>query len=212
MKISNIKLEICNWKFVIGNSWRSQVGFSLVELVIVIILAGIAGTILVSIFVQNNGVFYTQTAKVNQGLSLNNTSTEIQEVLRAANGIASNNPIGSPQYSTNSTTLVLTLASIDSLGNVIEGKYDYIIITRDAQKAYILKKIVFPDPSSSRKGENLVLATKLSQIEFKYLDNSGNPVSPLSASKVNYIINLSEKASYGTENASASSVINLRNN
>jgi hypothetical protein len=138
--------------------------------------------------------------------------SEISEAIKHASSIV---PIsqGDPQYLTGLETIVLALPAIDAQGNVIGETFDHLIISKDPQNPKILRKLLQKDSSSARKGENKVLATKLSKINFYYLDAEGKTVSPAGASKINFVLNLNEATGLNkSEDSSSSSQVNLRNN
>ncbi len=187
-------------------------GFSLVEVLLVVTVSSIAGVLLLTIFTQNNGLFIQQSARVAQGLNLNDSVTEISDSIKYAASIV---PIsqGNPQYTTGLETIVLALPSLDAQGNIIDQTFDHLIITKDLQNPKILRKLLQKDASSSRLYINKVMTTRLSKINFYYLDQEGKSVSPSGASKINFVINLKEVTGLNrNEDSSSSSQVNLRNN
>lgn len=187
-------------------------GFSLPEVILISGVASVAGVLLAYILVQNSGLFISQTSKISQGVSVNDAVAQMRELIQSSSAVVSTNAIGSPTYTTSSDTLVVTLPAIDSLGNVISNVYDYGVIAKNSQNPKILRKIIFKDPLSSRINANQILTTNLTNITFVYFDDSGNTVSPQAATKINFTINLDEKAGYSNQGSSASGQINLRNN
>lgn len=186
-------------------------GFTLIEVLVAAATAAVAGILLITVLVQNNGLVYDQSAKVSQTLSLNDAASNINDLIKNASAIVATNLVGSPTYTTSNTTLVLALPSLDSSGNIISDTFDYAVIARDPS-SQVLRKIIFKAPSSIRRVENIVLANKLDSVTFSFLDDNGNSVSPTAASKINYTINLKQKIGVGSEQSSASGQINLRNN
>ncbi len=186
-------------------------GFTLIEVLVAAATASVAGVLLITVLVQNNGLVYDQSAKVSQSLNLNDTTSQINDLVKNASAIVTTNLIGSPTYTTNAATLVLSLPSLDASGNIISDTFDYAVITKDSDPQ-ILKKIIFKAPASTRKVENKVLASKLDAVSFLYLDDNGNTVSPTAATKINYTINLKQRIGVGNEQSSTSGQINLRNN
>lgn len=186
-------------------------GFGLIEVLIGIALAGIVGTLLVSLLVQNQGLYIRQSSKVSQGINLNDAKAEINDSIKVSSGIVTNNPIGSPQLTTGSDAIVLSLPSINSQGQKIEQTFDYIVIYQDSAAAVVRKKL-FVVPQSSRQTEDKVLAKGVSALEFVYKDSIGNIVSATSASKVNFTITLLDTSGYGQQQLSQSGEVNLRNN
>lgn len=188
-------------------------GLSLLEILIGIAIAGICGAILVSIMFQTNGVFFQQTVGISQGLSLNNSSSQINDLISLSQSVAQNYPATLPsQYTTGLNTLVLALPSINSSGNVIDNTFDYAVISSDSTIPQVLRKQIFPNNLSSRKAENKVLSTSLSQIKFLYFNDSGIQVPPSQATKINFTINLSEATGSKGKISSASGQVNLKNN
>lgn len=191
---------------------KKNPGFTLIELLIIITVSVIAGSLLVATLVTSNSLFINQSSKVSQGLSLNDSVSEISELIKLSSSIVPSYPVSSPQYFTNDHTLVLAIPSIDTSGQVIVDTYDYTVIAKDTNKPNILRLNLFPDPTSSRKSQNKVLATNLSEITFIYLDNNNNPISIAQAVKVNFTINLTENNGLSSQTGSASGLINLKNN
>lgn len=191
---------------------RANRGFTLVEILAAISVTVIAGYLLLATLVQTNTNFLDQNSQIKEGLGLNDTTTIINESIKSAAAVAASSPT-TPVYNSGATTLVLALPSIDASGNIIGGVFDYLVVTRDSSIPTILRQIIFPNlPQSSRKAQNRVLLTDLSLIHFTYLDSNGNGVTPSSAAKVNYVINVSERVGLSARASSASSEINLRNN
>lgn len=188
-----------------------NLGFGMVEMVVVLAIFGIAGTILISVLVQNNNIASTQSVKVSQGLSLNDSISQINSLIRSAAFIALNYPAETPEYVSGQDTLILALPSLDSNGQVISSTYDYAVVTRDSSNPEHFKKIVFPSAVSSRKSEDVTLIQTLSLIKFNYIDSAGLATTPNLAAKVEFIINVSEKAGSEEEESSRSGEVNLRN-
>lgn len=174
-------------------------------------IAVVVGVLLIQILVQNNGLFYQQQAKVSQGLSLNDATSEIGSDIKSSSGVASGYPASSPTTLSSLGSLVLLLPSIDSSGNVISNTYDYLVITQDSKNNQILREITYPDPSSSRPSGNKVLVNNLSLINFYYLDSNGNGVSPASATQVRFVLNVLDNFGNNNKQSSSSAQITLRN-
>lgn len=184
---------------------------SLVELLIAVSISAVAIVILASMFVNNNSLFFQQSTKVSQGLSINDALTQISKDIRSAAFIAGSYTQSTPSYTTGEETIVIAIPAIDSNGKNLVNVYDYIVITKDPSSQKILRRHLFPDAASSRSSSKSVLATNLSLIKFSYLDNNNVNVTPQNATKVLYTINFSEKAGLSIEESSRSGEINLRN-
>lgn len=190
---------------------NSSTGFTLIEAIIGIAASSLVGILLISALVQNNGLFSQQTANINQGLNLTTAAGQISEVVKYSSSVEVSYPSASPQYISNSNTLVLSLPSLDSSGNNLEDIYDYAVITKDSQNVSILRKMIFPNAQSTRKSSNQVLTTRLAAINFYYYDIDGKIVSPSSAAKVGFALSQKEKAGSGNIQSSTSAQINLKN-
>lgn len=191
---------------------KHQKGISLVEVLLGAAAMGIIGTILVTIMVNGSGILYSQNTKINQSLALNNVNSELHDTIQYASSIVGSFVNGSNSFTTSASTLVFQMPSVLANGNVIDGKFDTIVISADQQKPQLLKKRIYPDPSSSRKNETATLISNLSQIHFSYLSSTGATVTPTAASTIEYSVKIAEKSSYGSKESSISGSVNLRNN
>lgn len=190
---------------------RSCQGFSLMETLIVVGTSSIIGVVLISLFVQNNSVFHNQSVRTSQNISSNDAYAHISEAIRQASAISAsyNAP---PTYTTNANTLVLQLPAVNSSGAIIADVYDYMIITRDSQNPTLLKEIVYPNGQSARPASNQIIAKDVSSVVFYYLDSNHAPITPINATSINFVINLSTLISNKPQQSSVSGQINLRNN
>jgi len=186
-------------------------GFTLIELLVSVSIMVVAIYLLIVILTQNNVIFFKQRASFNQGMSLNDASGIISDSIKQSSSIAVSSPT-IPIYSTSVNSLVLQVPAIDNAGNVISNVYDYFVIAADNTIPTVLRLQVFPTSPSTRKNQNRVLATNLSTIRFLYLNPSGVQVSPVTASKINYTINLKDRAGLNSQQSSIMAEINLRNN
>lgn len=185
-------------------------GFTLVEILIASAISLIVGIFLLSILINNNGIFYKQNAIINEGLSLNDALSEIDKNIRQAANIEISYPPDSPFYTTDAHTIILKLPALGTEG-VLNNVYDYVVITKDIDKDNILRKKVFPNPSSIRKAEDLVLTAILDAIDFGYFNKLGEAVNPNLATSVS--TTLSVKSGYGAidSNRSSTAITTLKN-
>src|SRR5579884_1858498 len=175
-------------------------------------IAGIAGAILIALLVQNNGLFYSQSARINQGVALNDSVTSISNDIRSSSAVVAGYPIASPTTVSGANSIVLQYPSIDSSGNVIDQTFDYLTLTQDSSNSHILREQIFPNAQSTRKSGNKVLTTNLSSINFSYYDDSGHTITPSAATKVGFSVILLNNVAGHPQQSSGSAVINLRNN
>lgn len=185
-------------------------GFTLVELIIAAAITLVVGIFLLSILVNNNGLFYKQNALVSEGLSLNDSVSIINKNIMQASAIVASYPESTPLFTSNTETLILKFPSLEN-GEMVENTYDYIVFYKDTENPKLLKMQIFPDDSSDRVASTSILTTILQNIEFSYLDKNGNVVLPISAASVG--VNLTVLAKTGSigSSRSSTSITNLRN-
>lgn len=189
-------------------------GLSLIELLISVTIAIAVGGLLIGIMVNNTGVYYDQAAKIQQGLGSNDALLSIRANIKQAAGVAVAYPeSGAATYTSGASELVLKLPSIDSLGNVVENTYDYVIYYTAMQSAASqLHFRIIPDGASSRKETNQILSSNVNNIVFDYFDSSNQVVSPAGAAKIKATLYLNRIANGATTVEMNFSEASLRNN
>ncbi|MBI4038190.1 hypothetical protein HY387_00855 [Candidatus Daviesbacteria bacterium] len=184
-------------------------GFTLVEVLTIMAVGTVVAVLLVSILVNNTGLFYQQSSRVSQGLGLNDSMENIREVIKGAQSVASGFPEAPPQsYTSSATTLVLKLPSIDASGFVLTDFFDYAVYTKETDK---LRYQLLPNSQSSRKSADLILTNNVDSILFQYFASNGQEVLPTAAVKVSLSLTLKQKAGASFEVSTATTEANLRN-
>lgn len=186
-------------------------GFTLLELLVTVGVSSLVGFLLVLILIQNNRLFTSQSNKITHGLKLIDAQKIISNDIKGSSGVVSSYPSPSPNYFSSNSSLVLAVPAVDSSGNTITSVYDYFIFSKDPSYNNVLRKLVFKDPLSTRNNESMVLLTNLDKINFTYLDKSGNSVSPTTASKINFYINVKSTSGLINQVSSSSGEAILRN-
>lgn len=187
-------------------------GWSLLEVLISVTIAAVAGGLIINLMVSSNKLFFDQSAQISHGLSLNQAKLEITDLIKSCAGIVTQYPVsGVAQYTTDSNTLVIKLPAISSGGDVIESVYDYAVIEADTAKPTVLRKQIFKSTGSYRNPENKVLSTSLANLYFNYLDINNVPVAVDQAVRVNFIITLSTKSGFAENESSGSGTVNIKN-
>lgn len=177
-------------------------GLSLIEVLVAMGIATIAGVLLVVLIVSSAGLFSKESSKVQTGLNSNDALAALRGSIKQANTVASQFTSGQTTYTTGITQLVLKVASIDSANNIIANTYDYFVFYLDQK---FLRFKVFPDVLSSRKTADQIFSNSIDSLKLQYF-NSANPpveVSPTSASRVRMSITMKQDT--------ATSEANLRN-
>lgn len=191
---------------------KTERGWSLIEILIVMTVAAVAGGLLINLMVSSNRLFFDQSAHISQGLSLNQTELELTDLIKVSAGVVAQYPVsGSPLYTTDSNTLIIKLPALSATGGVIESVYDFAVIEPDAVKPEVLRKQIFKDSASFRKAENKVLSTNLNALTFNFLDANNNPVSPALAERISFIISLSTKSGFSEKESIGSGTVNIKN-
>lgn len=168
-------------------------GLTLIEVLVTMGIATVAGVLLLVIIVNSAGLFTDQSSKVSAGLSVNDAFSRIKTGIKQASAISDES--GPNQ-------LVLRVLSTDSAGNIIENTYDNFIFMVDQKNLHF--KII-RNPLSFRSSGDSILAGNVDSLNFQYFNSLNPPVEviPASASKIR--INLTVKTNTDTAEA------NLRN-
>lgn len=191
---------------------KNQFGISLIEILVGLTVTAIAGFLIIGLTVSSNNIFYKQSIQVSQGLSINQATLEITDLIKSSAGVVTQYPVsGNPQFSTSGNTLVLKIPSINSSGQVIDSVFDYAVITQDSTNSKILRKKLYPGAGSARKSEDKVLSTAVGSLTFNFLDNTNSVVTPSQSVRINFIINLSDKTGLSTNESSGSGTVNIKN-
>lgn len=170
----------------------------------------IVGALLMVIIVNSVGLFTTQSSKLEQGLNINDTLTEVRSSIKDASSIASVYTGGSTTYTTGATQLVLNLPSINISNNIISGSFDTYIYFLDTNR---IRLKTFPDAQSSRKPQDQIFSNIIDSLKFQYFNSATPPVevTPVSATKIRISLTLKQKKGTSYEINTATSEANLRN-
>lgn len=202
-----MKYQISNIKYQNEN----KRGLTLIEVLIAMGIAVVAGVLLLVIIVNSAGLFTQQASKVQEGLNTNDALAQVRNAVKQASSVASSYTGGGTTYTSSDSQLVLKVISVDPANNIILDTYDYFVFFKDQNILYFKS---FPDPASSRKAVDRILANITDNLKFQYF-NSANPpveVAPTTAKKVRITVTLKQKLGTVFETNTATSEANLRNN
>ena len=185
-------------------------GLTLIEVLVAMWIAVVAGSLLVVIMVNSAGFFTNQSSKMQQGLNINDSLLQVRNSIKQASAVAVSYTSGPTTYTTGSNLLVLKVLSIDSLNNLIDDTYDYFVFFRDQN---LLRFKTFPNPASSRKSSDRIFSTIVDSINFQYFNSAIPPVevAPASATNVRVSLSLRQKNGLKYEIKTGTSEANLRN-
>lgn len=189
---------------------KGSQGLSLPEILLAISVTAVVGGLLINMMISSNTLFFDQSLRVSQGLSLNQASQEVTMLINSSAGIAGQYPpAGTAQYTTGADTLVLKIPAVNESGSIVDQVFDYGVVSRDPVNPRVLRRQIFVDDQSSRNAENKVLATSLDELTFEYLDAVNTPVSAAEAVRINFTINLLDNTNNSGRESNVSGTANL---
>lgn len=185
-------------------------GLTLIEILVAMGIATVAGVLLVVIIVNSAGLSTEQSSKVQEGLNINDALLQVRSSIKQASAVVASYTSGSITYTTSASQLVLKVSSIDASNNIIANTFDFFVFFQD--QSYLHFKI-FPDPLSSRKASDRIFSTSVNSLIFQYFNSATPPVevTPTSATKVRITLTLKQKIGLNYETQTATSEANLRN-
>lgn len=185
-------------------------GLTLIEVLVAMGIATIAGVLLLVIIVNSAGLFTEQSSKVTEGLNINDSLSLLRGDIKQASSVAVSYTEGSTTYTSSASQLVLKVSSTDTSGNIIANTFDYFVLYLDQGFTHFK---IFPDAASSRKKIDRILSTSVDSLRFQYL-NSANPpveVTPVNAVKIRVTLTLKQKIGTNFEVSTATTEANFRN-
>lgn len=185
-------------------------GLTLIEVLIAMGIATVAGVLLLVIIINSAGMFSTQSSKVETGLNINDALSKVRETVKQASAVAASYTSGQTTYTSGPTQLVLKIPSIDPSGNIVSDTFDYFVFFQD-QNLFRFK--IFPDSSSSRKTADQIFSTSVDNLDFRFFNSANPPVEviPINASKIRTSLTLKQRVGAKFETNTATSETNLRN-
>jgi hypothetical protein len=142
--------------------------FSLTETVIA---TAILIFILVALIVLYNNYlksFNNQQARIAMESSARETVKELQSAALQADQIVTSHSFSGTTYTTGAHTVVLELPSIDGSGNIVSGKFDYVVFYLTGKNLY---RRIQVDAASSRPSGLNKISDVVSTLSFTY-DNA----------------------------------------
>lgn len=210
MRIKNLELRIKHKKLDSLFLSLNSSALTLIEVLVAMGIATVAGVLLLVIIVNSTGLFTQQSSKVQMGLNINDALSQVRSSIKDASIVADKYINGGTTYTTGSKQLVLKVLSIDSSGSIIDNTFDFFVFFQD--QSYLRFKIL-PDPLSFRKAANQVFSSSVNNLIFQYFNSAIPPVevTPTAATKVRITLTLKQKIGVKYETQTATSEANLRN-
>ena len=147
---------------------RPQNGFNLVETVIALGIFMLVLLAFFNLYSNYTNVFNSQQAISRVAGSATSAVSDMQNYILQATRVASGHTFSGTAYSSGANTLVLELPSADASGDIVSGKFDYVVFYADGSKLY---RLVAADPASGRGSGLKQLSDSLSSVTYTY-DNA----------------------------------------
>lgn len=148
-----------------GKNRQKERGFSIIEAIFAsAILIFVLGAF--AVLYTNFSKFYNrQQAEINIGNSAREAVKELQSAALQANHIIASHTFSGTAYTTGQHIVVLEIPSIDGSGNIVSGKYDYVVFYLTGKNLY---RRVEVDAASSRPSGLNKISDSVSMLTFTY--------------------------------------------
>ncbi|MBI2356199.1 MAG: prepilin-type N-terminal cleavage/methylation domain-containing protein [Candidatus Doudnabacteria bacterium] len=144
-----------------GDQGGLDAGFTLIEVIIVVFMLGMAMLVLTSLFLNQNQVYQSQTAELNVTADARFALDDIDSSVRAADVVAASYS----SYTTGTQVLVLQIPSINASNQIIAAAYDYFVYYLTGSDFF---RQIFPNASSSRQATTKKIASNVTGLLFSY--------------------------------------------
>ncbi|MGH7175084.1 MAG: PulJ/GspJ family protein [Minisyncoccia bacterium] len=139
-------------------------GFTLLETVLAIALMVLMLAAIARFFVSFNTLYFYEGAARGAQTAAAATVGAVENVLFPADRILSSHTFSAGSYSSNATTLVVEIPSVDSSGNILPSDYDYAAIYLAGGTAY---ELVEKNAASARRAGTTALGP-VASLSFSY--------------------------------------------
>jgi prepilin-type N-terminal cleavage/methylation domain-containing protein len=178
-------------------------GFSVIEVLIVIVVASVVSLALSEIFLTYYDSYAYQNANINAASSAALFLNELNDLSLQADAIVGSRAFSGTTYTSGSTTVVFELPSINSSGDVIASTYDYTVLYASSTNIF---RIMDADASSARADGTKKLSDALGNLTFTY-----NNATPSLASQVSANVTTLAISKKHTANTRLVQTVYLRN-
>jgi type II secretory pathway pseudopilin PulG len=144
---------------------KNRKGFSFIEAIVSIAIFIFILLALVLVYDNYSKVYNYQEAVFNLAASARATANEMQNAALQADHIVASHSFSGTTYTTDQDTLVLEIPSIDSQGDIVSGKYDYVVFYITGSNLY---KRLEADAASSRASVTRQLSENIESVAFTY--------------------------------------------
>lgn len=131
---------------------------------------GFVTTIASTLFIDSTRFVRDEGQRIVVGENAGRVFTVLDPVLRQAKEVLDSVTIDGTEYSTGTTTVVLSLPSLLSDGSLSASDTDTAVITHDTSQADypVIRYLLDPAPTSTRASLNQVVVEKAKDLYFRY--------------------------------------------
>jgi len=188
------------------NTKRLNSGFTLIETLIVIVLFALTATVIVNLFLGQNGLYRYYTAEVKSTGRARLALDRIDMVARESDAVLASYNFGGTDYFSGTDTLILRQQSIDNSDNFVSGSFDYTVFFRDPSDPRTLRELTEVGALSKRQAIDRVLSSSIESFTLTYDSPSFSTVE-----NIDIEITASENFSGSTATTTIFSSVKLRN-
>jgi len=140
-------------------------GATLIEAVVLVAVSVIVLLALVNLYFIFNTIYGYQQAFIATAGSAGRAANALQTVVLQADAVLVSRSFSGTMHSSGTTTLVLSLPSVDEAGELVSGASDYIVFYASSTELY---RLVEAHAQSSRISGLTRLSSTLSSLSFTY--------------------------------------------
>ena len=140
--------------------------FTLVEVMVSFMIFMLITSVVTIGFISSQRSFTTGVALMDVSNDARMGADSIENDLTWAVLVEPSHTVGTDTYVTGDTELVLSIPSIDGVGDIVDGYFDYVIYHLNTTDPTLLERIVDPSSSSSRTLNTHIVARNVSTLNF----------------------------------------------
>jgi len=178
-------------------------GVTLIETIIVITILAVTSMIMSVTFITLWRVSQMNLSSFETKSQGGITMQKIADTIEASSSVLSSRAINGAAYTTNESSLVLQIPSINSSSEIVAAAFDYAAFAASSTEIFM---DIEPSASSVRPGGKFVLANLAKDINFRYNSSTSTDITTIE------IFIHTAKSSYGLDQISTlSTVAQLKN-
>lgn len=192
------------------NSGTHRKGLGVLEMVVAAGISFMLISTIAMLFDKANSVYRLETSKGALQSELRTSLYRLTRLVKQADSIV----LTRGSYTTDNTTLIIRVPSIDNTDTTIPATYDYIIYRLNPLAANELQEIIDADANSIRESNTRVLDGTLASLDFDYFDATGTALvtgSEDQAKKIRINVTTTESRAGETATVTYTEQATLRN-